>query len=263
MAEPRLTPQQELFLSYYLGECRYNATQAAAKAGYAHANKQGSRLLQKPAVKAALDEWKAAVRQEGIACQEARIAALNEQWRRLQRVVDARAVEHQDIPGGDSGFLVRTTKLVKIYSTRVDLSNDYGCEEGDACPRCSTDGEVPKLRRMEVTDLSEKEPTPRQALCCPVCLERWRPEESEELTPTRAVELVYEYAVDTGLLRELREHKMQVAKELGQITERKEVTGAGGGPIEYKDLNDLRSLPPDELARLYFETLGVPAADRG
>lgn len=40
-----------------------------------------------------------------------------------------------------------------------------------------------------------------------------------------------EYAVDTGLLAELRAHEKQAAQELGQWTEKQEVTGKGGKPI--------------------------------
>jgi hypothetical protein len=46
--------------------------------------------------------------------------------------------------------------------------------------------------------------------------------------------LVEEYAVDTGLLRELREHEKQAAQELGQWAERKELTGADGSPLVVK-----------------------------
>jgi hypothetical protein len=46
-------------------------------------------------------------------------------------------------------------------------------------------------------------------------------------------ELVELYAVDTGLLRELREHEKQAAQELGQWTERKDLT-TGGEPIVLK-----------------------------
>lgn len=46
----------------------------------------------------------------------------------------------------------------------------------------------------------------------------------------KAVAVPTEVAVDTGLLKELREHEKQAAQELGQWTEKKQVTGAGGGP---------------------------------
>lgn len=39
--------------------------------------------------------------------------------------------------------------------------------------------------------------------------------------------IIDEYAVDTGLLRELRAHEEQAAKELGQWTEKKDLTSGG------------------------------------
>lgn len=40
-----------------------------------------------------------------------------------------------------------------------------------------------------------------------------------------------EYAVDTGLLSEMRAHEKQSAQELGQWTEKQEVTGKDGKPL--------------------------------
>lgn len=56
-------------------------------------------------------------------------------------------------------------------------------------------------------------------------------------------QLVEEYAVDTGLLREMREHEKQAAQELGQWTEKQEIAGKDGGPIRVA-----RELTDDELA---------------
>lgn len=41
-----------------------------------------------------------------------------------------------------------------------------------------------------------------------------------------------EYAVDTGLLREMRAHEQQAAQELGQWAEKREISGKDGGPIQ-------------------------------
>ena len=43
--------------------------------------------------------------------------------------------------------------------------------------------------------------------------------------------VVERFEVDTGLLRELRAHEEQAAKELGQWSEKKEITGKDGAPI--------------------------------
>jgi hypothetical protein len=52
-------------------------------------------------------------------------------------------------------------------------------------------------------------------------------------------ETVREYHVDTGLLKELREHEKQAAQELGQWADRRELSGPGGGPIPVDQLNHL------------------------
>ena len=45
-----------------------------------------------------------------------------------------------------------------------------------------------------------------------------------------------EYTVEVGLLRKMREFEKQVAEELGPWTEKKEVSGAKGGPVVVKGL---------------------------
>jgi transposase-like protein len=73
-------------------------------------------------------------------------------------------------------------------------------------------------------------------------------------------QMVNEYAVDTGLLRELREVEKQAAQEMGQWTEKHEHTAAENGPISLDaTLDELRKLPPDELIRLHRESLGALA----
>lgn len=44
-------------------------------------------------------------------------------------------------------------------------------------------------------------------------------------------QLIELYAVDTGLLKELREHERQAAQELGQWAEKHELSGPNGGPL--------------------------------
>lgn len=41
------------------------------------------------------------------------------------------------------------------------------------------------------------------------------------------------YAVDVGLLKELREHEKQAATEVGQWTEKRELTGQDGAPLVF------------------------------
>jgi hypothetical protein len=43
---------------------------------------------------------------------------------------------------------------------------------------------------------------------------------------------VEEYRFDAALLAELRAHELQAARELGQLVEKRELTGKDGGPVE-------------------------------
>lgn len=115
-------------------------------------------------VEALQAEMAAAVVSEGIALRTARVAALNDRWQRMQRVIAERADDPamDDVPGGETGLLVHSYKMIGggRDATTVD-----------------------------------------------------------------------EYAVDVGLLKELRAHEEQAAKELGQWAEKQEVTGKNGEPL--------------------------------
>lgn len=50
----KLTPKQQLFVDHYF-TCGLNATEAARRAGYAHANKQGPALLVNLGIRAEID----------------------------------------------------------------------------------------------------------------------------------------------------------------------------------------------------------------
>ena len=56
------------------------------------------------------EEYRAEIHARGIAVRENRVAAYNERWRRLQRVMDERANDPRlaDIPGGNTGLVVIT-----------------------------------------------------------------------------------------------------------------------------------------------------------
>lgn len=99
------------------------------------------------------------VRRIGIADRTRRIAALNDRWNRLRRIIEDRADDEsmEGVPGGSTGLLARTLK---------------GLGRGD------------------------------------------------DFT------VVAEYAVDTGLLAELRAVEKQAAQELGQWSEKHEHSGS-------------------------------------
>lgn len=172
--------------------------------------------------------YRQAIRQRGIAVLENRVDALNQRWELLQQVVRERGADPSmaEIPGGSTGLLIRRGKLVKVYEpTKIALE---GHSEGDPCPQCAgEEGGLPRLVLGTVTNLATG--NMREALICRVCGEGWR--ETDTLASAKLNEIVYEYELDTGLLKELREHEKQAAQELGQWTERKELSGPDGGPI--------------------------------
>jgi hypothetical protein len=65
--------------------------------------------------------------------------------------------------------------------------------------------------------------------------------------PGSRVGMTEEWAVDTGLLSEMRATEKQVAQELGEWTEKRELSGKDGAPLRI----DLTGLSDDELATLH------------
>jgi len=67
------------------------------------------------------------------------------------------------------------------------------------------------------------------------------------------------YRVDTALVREIRDTLKQIAIEAGQWAEKREVTGAGGGPIE------VTALTPQQRAQRVADLLaqGMANVDSG
>lgn len=67
------------------------------------------------------------IRANGISVIENRVAALNRRWRKLERIIEARAAapEMQEVPGGDTGLLAHTIKSIGSGPTaeRVDEYN--------------------------------------------------------------------------------------------------------------------------------------------
>ena len=137
------------------------------------------------------DAWREQIRERGIAERQNRVDAQNDRWRRMQMVVDARAEEHADVPGGESGLLVRQVKLVKVYD--AGKAGADAADDEDDKPH----GGALKRQRRSRADILE--------------------------SLQRSVE-VEEYAVDTGLLKEFRELEKLAAQENGQWTERHLVT---------------------------------------
>lgn len=66
------------------------------------------------------EEFRQAIRSRGIAIIEKRIEAQNDRWRKLQRVISARAEDpaYHEVAGGDTGLLGRVAKWVGTGDNR-------------------------------------------------------------------------------------------------------------------------------------------------
>jgi hypothetical protein len=147
-----------------------------------------------------LEAYRQAVLRHGVAVLERRVAALDDRWRHLRRIIDERATSPlmRGVPGGTTGLLARTAR---------------GLGRGDS---------------FRVVD---------------------------------------EFTLDRGLLRELREHETQAARELGQGTAGRQVSGQTAGPVvdrhaQFHMLNSPRAV---QLACDLDAELGRPgvSTDRG
>ena len=107
-------PKHEAFVQKYVRGI--SAEKAYIAAGYAKggAAQAACKLLKTVKVKARLDEVRATVEKKvmefTIADRQARVAALDDRWMRLKRVMNARAEDLKEVPGGDSGLLVHEVK---------------------------------------------------------------------------------------------------------------------------------------------------------
>jgi hypothetical protein len=136
----------------------------------------------------------------GIVDKESRVAVADEWLQAMRRLREARAKDPLlvGVPGGETGLLVPSPKLVKVYATPDEPA---------------TDGE------------------------------------GEELVSAKRDVLVYEYAFDAALAKEVREYLKYAAQERGEWTEKREVTGKDGGPIDMK-VEDAREQLAARLAAL-------------
>jgi len=176
-----LRPKQEAFVAAYIGPAKGNATEAARLAGYegsyAVLRSIGSENLTKPNIAAAIEDYRASVRAEGLASLQNRVDEYNERWFALRRIREERAADPwlADVPGGTTGLVLKQLKQVKHL---------YEADPDD--------------------------------------------EDSKSFSTT--VEL-WEHAVDTGYLREIRELEKHAAQDLGQWKETTELTGKDGEPL--------------------------------
>lgn len=88
------------------------------------------RWRQHPVFQARVAEHVAAAEKQalehGIAQRPKRVAYLDEIWKKGRRLIAARAVEHADVPGGETGLLVRQVKLSATGREVVEFVVDTG-----------------------------------------------------------------------------------------------------------------------------------------
>lgn len=107
-------------------------------------------------VEAAREAIAAAIRAEGIANRQNRIDAYNQDWQKLQRVIEARAQDPlmQGVPGGDTGLLVAEPMLVKVY--------EAGDEDDDAL-RPLKESRLVYAYKVDVALIKERRELAKQA----------------------------------------------------------------------------------------------------
>lgn len=178
-----------------------------------------------------------AVRMEGIAVVEERLAAQNARWMALRRIVRERREDPraQDVPGGETGYLIPVAKLVKVY-TNEEPKRPEKRPQGDGEDLDSAD-------EFEIE--AEDEP--------------------EYLYSARCHEIVIEWQLDKSILAEIRSLEELAGKELGQHVHRTELTGAHGGPVAISTGPDLSKLSLADLEQLnaIYERALEPGSDPG
>lgn len=121
-----LNPQQEVFVSAYVGEARRNATEAARIAGYKQPNMAGPRLMGNDGIRAAIAEYRAAIRTEGIANQQHRVDCLVERHRLMQTIIESRAARYQAATSADSPEAAAAQAAKRVFGGDVPYEATTG-----------------------------------------------------------------------------------------------------------------------------------------
>lgn len=77
-------------------------------------------------VRSIRDQMAADLYREGLAVRQNRLDALNDRWRRMQRVIEERSKDEtmQNVPGGTTGLMVRTWKPMRDGSALPEYAVD-------------------------------------------------------------------------------------------------------------------------------------------
>lgn len=99
----------------------------------------------------------AAIQVKGIAARENRVAAYNDRWERMQRLLAARAagMGQDEIEGGDTGLLVRKVKTVQLLNG-VSITRTEAFEYELDAALLREMRELEKQAAMEVGQWTEK-----------------------------------------------------------------------------------------------------------
>jgi hypothetical protein len=107
-----------------VAEDRLSNREIAAEVGVAHETFRRWKLH--PEFLARVDSLVSAISEtlkaRSIASREYRIEVLNDRWDRLKRLMEARAQQMADVPGGDSGLLMKVLRQVKVQISLDDLA---------------------------------------------------------------------------------------------------------------------------------------------
>ncbi|MGI4790403.1 MAG: phBC6A51 family helix-turn-helix protein [Janthinobacterium lividum] len=168
-----------------------------------------------------------AIREEGIAVLENRVQRLNADWAAMQALRDARA---QD---------ARETRISnkKAVEDHIVAAKALGADESQL--------------KKQVAEIERGLPHIAPGMETGLLVRGYK---------VSGGAMFQEFTFDAALLRELRGHEEQVAKELGQWTEKKEITGKDGGPVEVT-VKEVGLLSDEELRQRLAETRAKKQAE--
>lgn len=167
-----------------------------------------------------LEGIRAAALKEGIAHASERMRHIANRHAALRDIVRARR-ESGQVPaeaGGETGLVIRQAKIVKVYDVKVTER-------------------PPKPSEGEPEDPSKAVDE----------AEGHDPEDDEIIIPTKRVEMVYEYTLDTGLLAELDRLEADAAKEMGHRVARHAVLTKPAPLSNLENLTDAELEVLDDL----------------
>jgi phage terminase small subunit len=245
------TRQRRFAIEYCADSTEFSATQAAIRAGYSpkNANSTAFELMANPAVVAAIEE-----RQREIAC----AAALNAEWVLGQ---------WRDIASADPNDLIYTR--LECCRHCYGLNHEYQWTEFEyrktveaaAAHQCNSKCEPGCGKRFPPLALggfgftSHRQPNPDCPLCHGDGFERVCLVDTREVKgPARRLYAGVKKTKDgiQILMRDQDGALMNIAKYLGMLIDKRELTGKDGGPILGTHFT-ARDLTDDQIAQMLLQ----------